>query len=270
MTDRLRVAMWSGPRNLSTAMMRSFENRPDCEVWDEPFYAAYLTVTGIVHPMREAVIAGGETDWRQVACQCIGAPASGAPIFFQKHMTHHMVAGIGRDWIEQVTSAFLIRDPAYVVASYGNKRAEVQLRDIGFTEQYEIFHETAERLGRAPPVVDADDVRREPRRTLMALCQALDIPFDERMLSWPAGSRASDEVWPPEHLSVDHVAGRSAPEHSLDGTHVGGADAREALVGEAQRVGREYHVVHCQQGIVRVRRLALKHVQPGPGNNPLL
>ena len=226
MTDRLRVAMWSGPRNLSTAMMRSFENRPDCEVWDEPFYAAYLTVTGIVHPMREAVIAGGETDWRQVACQCIGAPASGAPIFFQKHMTHHMVAGIGRDWIEQVTSAFLIRDPAYVVASYGNKRAEVELRDIGFTEQYEIFNETAERLGHAPPVIDADDVRRDPHGIIMALCQALDIPFDERMLSWPAGSRASDGAWAPHwYDAVNRSTGFAAP-----------ADAPPALAGHAGQV----------------------------------
>ena len=196
-----RIAMWSGPRNISTAMMRAFENRADTIVWDEPFYAAELAATGRDHPMRAEVIAGGEPDPEKVIERLLGPLADPekpqARVFYQKHMTHHMIPAFRRDWIGQVTNAFLIRDPRQVLASYTRKWSDVSLEEIGFPQQLEIFQSVAGRLGRAPPVVDSNDVLADPRGTLDALCRACDIAFSEAMLEWPAGPRKSDGVWAP-------------------------------------------------------------------------
>jgi hypothetical protein len=191
----VRIAMWSGPRNISTAMMRSFENRADSIVVDEPFYAAYLATTGIVHPMRDEVIAAGETDWKKVVDSLLAPLPVGKSVFYQKHMTHHMIPDIGRDWIDHVTNAFLIRRPENVLGSYVRKREEVALNDIGFVQQGELFDRVSDRLGSAPPVIDARDVLENSRETLSALCAAIGIPFDEAMLRWPAGARVTDGVW---------------------------------------------------------------------------
>lgn len=191
----VRIAMWSGPRNISTAMMRAFENRGDCRVVDEPFYAAYLAETGLDHPLRDAVLAAQPQDWRAVVAD-LAAPQ--AAVVYEKHMAHHMRPGFGLDWTRDCRNAFLIRDPAEVLASYVAKRSgEVTLDDIGIVRQHEIFDRESDRLGRAPPVVRGADVLADPRGTLSALCLALGIPFDEAMLAWPAGPRASDGVWAP-------------------------------------------------------------------------
>lgn len=190
----MRVVMWSGPRNLSTAMMRSFGARADCDVVDEPFYGAFLHLTGIEHPMREAVMASMETDWRRVAARCAEDPPPGR-IRYEKHMTHHMVEGVGLDWMRGAAVAFLIRDPREVAASYAAKREAFDLADLGFERQAELFDAATEMLGRPPPVIDAADVRRDPRGTLSALCAALGLPFDPAMLAWPPGRRESDGVW---------------------------------------------------------------------------
>ncbi|TVQ35574.1 MAG: HAD family hydrolase [Geminicoccaceae bacterium] len=205
--------MWSGPRNLSTAMMRSFENRADCVVWDEPFYAPYLLLTGIDHPLRAATLAAWENDAAVVAERCIGPIPEGAAVFYQKHMTHHMVDGVPLDWMDHVTNAFLIRRPEAVVASYEAKRAELTLADLGFWEQRRLFERVADRLGAAPPVVDADDVRRAPEATLRALCAALGIAFDAAMLAWPSGPRASDGPWAAHwYDSVQRSTGFTPPD----------------------------------------------------------
>jgi hypothetical protein len=189
--------MWSGPRNISTAMMYSFASRSDCAVWDEPFYAFYLANAGIEHPMNEAVIAAGIADFDAVVEQCCTGPQPPAAVFYQKHMTHHMLTGQDRTWMERVTNAFLIRAPERVLASYARKRDEVELRDIGFVEQAEIFKATADRLGTAPPVVDTDDILAAPEATLSALCDKIGIAFDPAMLSWPAGPKPYDGAWAP-------------------------------------------------------------------------
>ena len=193
----VRIAMWSGPRNISTAMMRSFENRPDTAVSDEPFYAAYLAETGLDHPMRDAVLASQPTDWRAVAQAMAGEAPGGARVWYQKHMTHHMLPGFGMDWAGACRSAFLIRAPEAVLASYTVKREQVTLDDIGFVQQRELFEREADRLGAAPPVIEGRDVLADPRGTLGRLCAALGIAFDAAMLSWPAGRRDSDGVWAP-------------------------------------------------------------------------
>ena len=193
----IRIAMWSGPRNISTAMMRSFENRGDCAVVDEPFYAHYLQHTQLDHPGREEVIAAGETDWRRVVDQLVGVVADGKPVFYQKHMTHHMLPHIGHDWFDAVTHVFLIRDPREVLASYLKSRPHATAEDIGVLQEAWLYDEIAARTGRAPPVIDADEFLKSPEAHLRALCTLLQIPFTQRMLRWPAGARASDGVWAP-------------------------------------------------------------------------
>jgi hypothetical protein len=197
-TDQpIRIAMWSGPRNISTAMMRAFENRTDTGVIDEPFYAAYLAATGIDHPLRAATLAAYPNDWRAVVPIVLGPAPGGRGIFYQKHMTHHMLPGFGRDWAAQCRNVFLIRAPEEVLSSYVEKREQVSLDDIGFVQQRELFEREGDRLGCAPAVIDSADVLADPRGSLIALCNALEIPFSERMLSWPAGKRATDGVWAP-------------------------------------------------------------------------
>jgi hypothetical protein len=206
----VRIAMWSGPRNISTAMMRSFENRSDCAVVDEPFYAAYLARTGLDHPMREAVLAAQPQDWRAVVD---ALSRLDAPVVYEKHMAHHMLDGFGLDWIAERRNAFLIRDPAEVLASYVAKRGEVTLEDIGAVKQRELFEREADRLGRAPPVVRGADVLADPPGVLAALCAALGIRFEATMLRWPPGPRASDGVWAPAwYDSVERSTGFETPQ----------------------------------------------------------
>lgn len=189
------LAMWSGPRNISTAMMYSFGNRADCTAWDEPFYAFSLVHHGNDHPMRDEIIAAGGTGWDSLVEKCLTPAAT--PLFYQKHMTHHMLKGYSRGWIKGLTNAFLIRDPRRVLASYTKKWHEVSLRDIGFIEQAEIFEMVADDLGRAPPVIDADGILANPEAALTRLCEACGISFDKAMLRWPKGPKPFDGVWAP-------------------------------------------------------------------------
>jgi len=193
----IRIAMWSGPRNISTAMMRSFENRSDTVVVDEPFYAAFLAETGADHPMRDEVLASQPTRWRDVANALSGPTPTGAAVWYQKHMTHHMLPDFGLDWANGCRNAFLIRAPEAVLASYTLKRENVTLADIGVERQRELFERESDRIGAAPPVIDSADVLADPRATLGKLCAAVGIEFSDRMLSWPAGKRDSDGVWAP-------------------------------------------------------------------------
>jgi hypothetical protein len=191
----LRLAMWSGPRNISTAMMRSWGNRADTVVVDEPLYPFYLKESGKEHPVAPEVIANGESDWRKVvACLTKEVPA-GKGIFYQKQMTHHLLPNVGRDWLGQLTNCFLIRDPAEVIASYIKKNDDPELEDLGFVQQAEIFAWTRAYCRSIPPVIDARDVLQNPERILRLLCDAIGVVFDSVMLSWPPGLRETDGVW---------------------------------------------------------------------------
>ena len=190
MTEGVRLAVWSGPRNISTALMRSWENRPDTRVVDEPLYAYYLHETGLDHPGRDAVIAAGETSWQAVVEQ-LTAPAEG--VYYQKHMTHHLLPQLPRDWITSLTNVLLIRDPADVVASYVRSRADVALDDIGVVQQVALWNQ----LGGDVPVIDAADFLRDPESHLRWWCAHIGVAFSDRMLHWPAGPRDSDGVWAP-------------------------------------------------------------------------
>jgi Sulfotransferase domain len=190
----VRLAVWSGPRNISTALMRSWENRPDAAVVDEPLYAHYLADTGLDHPGREEVIGAGETDWRKVVATLLGPVPGGVRVFYQKHMAHHLLPGIERSWVGGLTNVMLIRDPREVVASYVRSRADVTADDIGLRQQVRLYHELAA-AGTPPPVIDARDFLLRPEPHLRAMCDHVGVAFSPRMLAWPPGPRDSDGVW---------------------------------------------------------------------------
>lgn len=211
-----RIAMWSGPRNLSTAMMYAFAARGDCAVWDEPFYAAYLSATGIPHPMTPEVIAAGEPDPTKVAAACLGQIPQSQSLFYQKHMTLHLIPSFNRAFLNGLKNVFLIRHPARVVASYGKKRESPTLLDIGFVQQSELFDQVAQDQGQAPIVIDCATIRANPKESLTNLCAALHIPFREQMLHWPAGPKPYDGAWAPHWYNAVHKStGFDAPEGPL-------------------------------------------------------
>jgi len=192
----LRIAMWSGPRNISTALMRAWGNRSDTTVIDEPFYAYYLERTGKAHPGAAEIIAHGETNWRNVAATLTKQRLPpDKQIFFQKQMTHHLLPEINREWIIDLTNCFLIRDPREVILSYIKKNPDPALEDLGFVQQCQIFDFVRKRTGSTPPVVDARDVLENPERILRLLCHAIGVPFGNAMLSWPPGLRDTDGIW---------------------------------------------------------------------------
>jgi hypothetical protein len=185
--------MWSGPRNLSTAMMRSFENRPDTVVVDEPFYAAYLARTGIDHPGRDVVVASQPTDPAEVVADLHAPLPAGIEVHYAKQMAHHLAPDDDLGWTRDFRNVLLIRDPAEVVASYVRSRESCEPDDIGLLQQLRLL----ETWDQQPPVLDAGDFLRDPEAHLRWLCDWLGIGFTERMLSWPAGPRSSDGVWAP-------------------------------------------------------------------------
>ncbi|MEM7741748.1 MAG: HAD family hydrolase [Pseudomonadota bacterium] len=213
--DPIRIAMWSGPRNLSTAMMRSFGARADTVCVDEPFYAAYLETTGVDHPMRNEVLASQDTDPAKVA-QVLSTSPTTRPVFYQKHMTHHMVPAIPRDWMAGLRHAFLIRHPARVLASYAQKMEAVSLEAIGFTQQAEIYDHVSSLSDQPPVIVDAERLRANPEHEIRLLCKGLGIEFDSAMLSWQTGPKPEDGAWAPHwYDAVNRSSGFSPPSEHL-------------------------------------------------------
>ena len=209
----VRIAMWSGPRNLSTAMMRSFGSRADTFVSDEPFYGCFLKTSGAQHPMREETITAMECDWNTVMATLRGPTPDGPPVWYQKHMWHHMVGPIGYEDFAGFTHAFLIREPARMIASYLRKRESAEFEDFGLERQADFFEREADRLGRAPPVVDANDILSDPEGVLSKLCWAVGIPWDRAMLRWERGRRATDGPWAPHwYGAVEKSTGFEPPE----------------------------------------------------------
>ena len=215
----MRIAMWSGPRNLSTAMMYAFAARGDCAVWDEPFYAPYLKATGINHPMAAEVMAAHETDAQRVAAACAGPIPGGRAHFYMKHMPHHMLEGFPTGWFADCVHVHLIRHPARVIASYAAKREAPSAEDIGFAQQLALY----ERVGGV--VIDSHDIRDDPETMLNRLCGAIGLPFSPAMLRWPAGGRPEDGIWARHWYGAVHrsrgFAGPEGPLPRLSGDYAG-------------------------------------------------
>ena len=221
MVDTARLAVWSGPRNISTALMRAWENRSDTVVVDEPLYAHYLAVTGLDHPGREEVVATGETDWRVVVESLLAPLTGGTRVFYQKHMAHHLISDVGRGWISGMTNVLLIRDPREVVASYIKSRDHVTADDIGLRQQTILYDDLAA-AGAPPLVIDAADFLGDPEHFLRRLCDLVGVAFDERMLHWPPGPRDSDGVWAPHWYAAVWESTGFAPYHRREVVLSGG------------------------------------------------
>ncbi len=207
--------MWSGPRNLSTAMMYSFGNRPDFEVVDEPFYAAYLKSSGVTHPMGAQIMAAHEDDPAKVATACAAPPKQHR---YMKHMAHHMLDATPLNWTKTCINIHLIRHPARVIASYAAKRENPTLEDIGYPQQSVLY----KKIGGL--VIDSHDIRENPEMALRTLCAAIDLPFCESMLNWPAGPKPFDGIWAAHWYGAVHRStGFAGPEEALP--HLEGAAA---------------------------------------------
>ena len=191
------IAMWSGPRNLSTAMMRSFENRKDTAVLDEPFYAHYLSITGLNHPGRDQILDFQSTNWDEVVEKCTNRNFQEKILSYQKHMAQHNLQGFDISWIKDVQNCILIRDPKHVIASYQNKYPIQDERYLGYIQQAEIIEFLEKENSTIPPIIDAHDILKNPESMMKKLCKVLDIAFYPSMLSWPKGARDSDGVWGP-------------------------------------------------------------------------
>ena len=199
----MQLAMWSGPRNLSTAMMYAFASRSDFSAVDEPFYAAYLNLTGLQHPMRDQILQAQPQDPHQVVDSLLGPDPEGCPNVYHKHMTQHMIEAIPRDWMLKVTNVFLIRHPARVVASFAKKYPDPKIEDIGFHQQADLFRYLVEN-GQKPIVINSADIRSNPEQKLRDLCGALGLEFDAKMLKWTKGGQSCDGVWAPHWYGAVH------------------------------------------------------------------
>jgi hypothetical protein len=231
--------MWSGPRNLSTAMMRSFDSRADTVVSDEPFYGAYLKATGDDQPMKEAVIASMDCDWASVARAMSGPAPGGAPVWYQKHIAHHMEGPVGIADLTGHAHAFLIRHPARVIASYAAKRVAVRPDHLGVTRQRAYFDREADRLGAAPPVIDSGDILADPPAMLARLCSALGIAWDPAMLAWAPGRRDTDGVWAAHwYASVEASTSFGPAEGPLPSLDAGGEAVLAAVIADYDYLSR--------------------------------
>ncbi|NKB35342.1 MAG: hypothetical protein GKR91_19765 [Pseudomonadales bacterium] len=206
----LRLAMWSGPRNISTAMMRAWENRTDCVVVDEPFYACYLGSTGLEHPMRDEIMQVQSSAWEEVANQ-LSHGQEGVDIYYQKQMTHHMLKNIDLNWTKNLKHCFLIRDPFEVVNSYCEKMETISVEDIGIVRQWQLYQDISAITEQKIPVIDSAQVLKHPEKVLKAVCAQFSIPFSTRMLQWPPGRRESDGVWASHWYQVVERSTNFAP-----------------------------------------------------------
>jgi hypothetical protein len=190
--------MWSGPRNISTAMMRAWENRPDTFVCDEPLYAHYLVATGHTdHPSYDDTIRAHDTDWRRVVKWLTGPIPDGKVLFYQKHMAHHLLPGMDTEWVDSLTNCFLIREPSEMLSSLAEFLPSPTVEETALPQQVELCQRIADRDGTAPPVIDARDVLTDPAAILSELCKRVNVPFYNEMLSWPPGPRDTDGAWAP-------------------------------------------------------------------------
>ena len=197
----MKIAMWSGPRNISTALMRSFENRKDTFVSDEPFYAYFLKESGEDHPARKEILNEQSSDWATVSKILTGDIPNKKPIWYQKHMAHHIFKYSDLTWIKNVTNLFLVRDPKEVIVSYQKRFPLTSHLQLGYNQQVQIAKTIADFTGDFPIVINAKDVLMNPKKVIMMICDMININFEVEMLSWPSGKRDSDGVWAPHWYS---------------------------------------------------------------------
>jgi hypothetical protein len=195
MSEPVRIAMWSGPRNISTAMMRAWDTRDDSIVCDEPLYAHYLKTSGKPHPLAEEIIEKHNSDWRSVVDWLTGVLPDGKTLFYQKQMSHHLTPDVEKDWLLKVSNCFLIRNPREMLTSYLKKIPDPIAEDTGYPQLVEIFNYVREKTGQVPTVVDSRDFLTDPAAMLKRLCGIFELEYSDSMLSWESGFRDTDGCW---------------------------------------------------------------------------
>lgn len=199
------ICLWSGPRNVSTALMYSFRQRSDVSVIDEPLYGHYLRESGVAHPGREEVLENMQLDGNKVMKELLAESQHG-PNLFLKQMAHHLT-GIDHDFLAATDNVFLIRDPEQMLPSLINQVPEPSLRDTGLKIQADLFDELVA-IGQTPPVLDAKQLLLDPARVLELLCRQLGLSFEKAMLSWSAGPKPEDGIWAKHwYHNVHHSTG---------------------------------------------------------------
>ncbi len=242
-TTGIRIATWSGPRNISTALMRSWDSRSDTVVCDEPFYAHFLKTTGRDHPGRQEVLVHHEADWKKVAAWLTGPIPDGKTVFYQKHMAHHFLPNMDGDWLDALSHVFLIRDPREMLTSLVKVIPHPTLEDTGLPQQRALFERLGKQQVGPPPVLDARDVLENPRAMLAALCQRLEVPFQDAMLAWKPGRRPTDGVWAKYwYASVERSTGFHAyqPKPDVVPSHL------EDVYAEAQTLYEKLYAYRLQ------------------------
>ncbi len=192
--NKTYIAMWSGPRNLSTALMRSFENRTDTTVIDEPFYAHFLKQTNLNHPGKDEIISTLDSDWDSIVKKIIGPIPQNKSIWYQKHMAQHNLEGYDINWIKKFHNCILIRNPKYVIPSYNKQHSLSDEKLLGYSQQLDLI-QILEEEGITPPIFDAADILEKPEQALKKICISVGISFSQNMLKWPKGKRKSDGIW---------------------------------------------------------------------------
>jgi hypothetical protein len=241
----IRIAMWSGPRNISTAMMRSFSSRADCAVSDEPFYGAFLKTSGEPQPMADEVIADMDCDWQSIASAMRGPVPGGRAVWYQKHMPHHMVGPIDILDFPDHAHAFLIRAPELVVASYAAKNDLRAAHLLGFAKLVDYHSRISDKLGACAPIIDSNDILNDPAGMLAALCAALGIDWDPAMLGWQAGRHPDDGIWASHwYGAVEKSTGFAPPSSKMP-----------LLNDEARRIADECQADYEVLSALRIRGL---------------
>ena len=184
--------MWSGPRNISTALLRSFSNRDDTIVYDEPFYSYYLKETNLNHPMRDEILEYYPTSENEIIKSILRDEKK---IFYQKHMTHHILKKTNISWLNKGTNCFLIRHPSKVINSYIKKNKLIDLNDIGIQQQYNLYKYVKKNISEKIIIINADELLKNPKTYLKKFCKIINIEFSEKMLSWQKGDIKDFGIW---------------------------------------------------------------------------
>lgn len=188
------VACWSGPRNISTALMRSWSSRHDTFVTDEPFYAYYLKETKLKHPMYEEIINHYSSNYNQIVSDLISKIPEGKKIWYQKHMAHHILDLTNIEWIANCENCILMRHPKEVISSYTKKNELNSVEDLGYSQQYEIM-KFLKKLNKPYIIIDSSELLKNPEKSLSTWCKKMNIKFYKSMLSWEKGNNIYDGIW---------------------------------------------------------------------------
>ena len=188
------VACWSGPRNISTALMRSWSSRKDTFVTDEPFYAYYLKETKLKHPMHREIITKYSSNYNEIIKYLTNKIPDNRKIWYQKHMAHHLLDLNNIEWINNFKNCILLRHPKEVISSFSKKSKLSSVEELGYPQQYEIIR-FLKKNNKSYTIIDSSELLKNPEKVLAAWCKKNNIKFDISMLKWEKGNHNNDGIW---------------------------------------------------------------------------